>query len=154
AAFEREFAAFCGVRGAAGTASGLDALRLALEALSIGSGDEVIVPAHTSVATWLAVSAAGAQPVPVEPDLSTLLIDGDRVEEALGERTAAIIVVHLHGLVVDIDAIAQIARRHRLALIEDASQAHGARYRSRPVGGLTDVAAFSLYPTKNLGAFG
>jgi dTDP-3-amino-3,4,6-trideoxy-alpha-D-glucose transaminase len=154
AAFEAEFAAFCDVRGAVGTGSGFDALRLVLEALSIGQGDEVIVSAHTAVATWLAVSAVGARPVPIETDPSTLLIDGERVEAAIGYRTAAIIVVHLHGLVVDIDPIARLARRHHLALIEDASQAHGARYRGRPVGGLGDAAAFSLYPTKNLGAAG
>jgi len=152
--FEREFAEFCGVGGAVGTGNGLDALRLALEALSIGQGDEVIVPAHTAVATWLAVSAVGAQPVPVEPDPSSLLIDADRVEAAIGARTAAVVVVHLHGLVVDIEPIARLAHRHRLALVEDASQAHGARYQGRPVGGLADVAAFSLYPTKNLGALG
>jgi dTDP-3-amino-3,4,6-trideoxy-alpha-D-glucose transaminase len=154
AAFEREFASFCGVRGAVGTASGLDALRLTLEALSIGAGDEVIVPAHTAVATWLAVSAVGARPVPVEPDPTTLLIDGARIDAAIGPRTAAIVVVHLHGLVVDIDPIARLARGHHLALVEDASQAHGARYFGRHVGRLADAAAFSLYPTKNLGAYG
>jgi dTDP-3-amino-3,4,6-trideoxy-alpha-D-glucose transaminase len=154
AAFEAEFAAFCGVRGAEGTGSGFDALRLVREAFSIGRGDEVIVPAHTAVATWLAASAVGARPVPIETDPSTLLIDGGRIEAAIGPRTAAIIVVHLHGLVVDIDPIARLARRHHLALIEDASQAHGARYHGRPVWGLGDAAAFSLYPTKNLGACG
>jgi dTDP-3-amino-3,4,6-trideoxy-alpha-D-glucose transaminase len=154
AAFEQEFATFCGSSGAVGTASGFDALRLILEALTIGRGDEVVVSAHTAVATWLAVAAAGARPVPVETDPTTLLIDGSRIEAALTERTAAILVVHMHGFPVDIEPIAEIARRRHLALIEDASQAHGASYRGRRVGSLADAGAFSLYPTKNLGGWG
>lgn len=152
--FEREFAAFCGVGGAVGVNSGLDAVRLALEGLGVGPGDEVIVPAHTAVPTWLAVSAAGCRPVPVDPDQSTMLVDGAGIARAVGPRTAAVVVVHLYGLVVEMDPIAELARRHGLALVEDASQAHGARWHGRRIGALADAAAFSLYPTKNLGAAG
>jgi dTDP-3-amino-3,4,6-trideoxy-alpha-D-glucose transaminase len=153
-AFEHEFAAYCGVVGAVGVGTGSDAVRLVLQALGVGPGDEVVVPALTAVPTWLAISAAGARPVPAEPDDETLLVDPAAVEAAIGPRTAAIVAVHLYGLVCDVDALAAVARRHGLAFAADASQAHGARYRGRSVGELADAAAFSLYPTKNLGAAG
>jgi len=153
-AFEREFASYCESGHAAGVGSGLDALRLALEALGVGAGDEVIVPAHTFIATWLAVTQLGARPVPVEPEEGGFNIDPLRVEAAVTPRTAAVVVVHLYGMPVDWDPIAAIARRHGLALVEDAAQAHGARYQGRRVGSLGDIAAFSFYPSKNLGASG
>jgi len=152
--FEREFARYCHVAAAVGVGNGLQALQLTLRAMGIGHGDEVIVPAHTSIATWLAVTHAGARPVPVEPDPCTMLIDPSRVEDSLGPRTAAILPVHLYGMPADMDALTAITRKHRIGLIEDASQAHGACWRGRPVGSLSDAAAFSLYPTKNLGAAG
>jgi dTDP-4-amino-4,6-dideoxygalactose transaminase len=153
-AFEREFADYCAVAGAVGVASGLDALLLALLASGVGEGDEVLVPAHTSIATWLAITHAGARPVPIEPDPDTMLIDPGRVESAIGPRTVAIMPVHLYGMPADMAALTRIASEHGLRLIEDASQAHGARLLGRRVGSLSDVAAFSLYPTKNLGAVG
>lgn len=152
-AFEAEFAAYCEVPYCAGVGNGLDALHLALRAMDIGPGDEVIVPAHTFVATWLAVSYAGATPVPVEPDPRTYNIDPQRIEEAVTRRTRAIIPVHLYGQPADMDQIVAIADRHGLRVIEDAAQAHGARYRGKRVGGLSHAAAFSFYPGKNLGAF-
>ncbi len=152
--FEREFAGYCGTRYCVGVGSGLDALHLALRAHGIGREDEVIVPAHTFVATWLAVSFAGATPVPVEPDLSTYVMDSHQIEEALTPRTRAIIPVHLYGQPADMDSINNIANRHNLVVIEDAAQAHGARYKDRMVGTLADSAAFSFYPVKNLGALG
>lgn len=152
--FERQFAAYCGRAAAVGVGNGLEALRLALEAIGIGHGDEVLVSAHTSIATWLAITHAGAQPVPIEPDPHTMLIDPERARQSIGPRTAAIVAVHLYGMPADMDALADLARAHGLALIEDASQAHGARLRDRPLGSLSDAAAFSLYPTKNLGALG
>lgn len=152
--FERDFARYCDVAAAVGVGNGLEALQLTLEAMGIGRGDEVIVPAHTAIATWLAVTHAGARPVPVDSDPHTMLIDPTRVEDALGPRTAAILPVHLYGMPADMDALATIARKHGIGLIEDASQAHGARLSGRSVGSLSDAAAFSLYPTKNLGAAG
>jgi dTDP-3-amino-3,4,6-trideoxy-alpha-D-glucose transaminase len=152
--FEHDFARYCGVAGAVGVGNGLDALLLTLLGMGVGRGDEVIVSAHTSIATWLAITHAGATPVPIEPDPRTMLIDPALAEGAIGPRTAAIIAVHLYGMPADMDAFAAIAERHRLALIEDASQAHGARLRGRRVGSLSDAGAFSLYPTKNLGAIG
>ena len=152
--FERDFAQYCGRAAAVGVGNGLEALQLTLEALGIGHGDEVVVSAHTSIATWLAITHAGAQPVPIEPDSDTMLIDPARVQQSIGPRTAAIVPVHLYGMPADMDALAALARGHGLALIEDASQAHGARLHDRPLGSLSDAAAFSLYPTKNLGALG
>jgi dTDP-3-amino-3,4,6-trideoxy-alpha-D-glucose transaminase len=152
--FEREFAEYCETAGCVGVSSGFDALQLALRALGVGPGDEVVVSAFTAVPTWLAISAVGARPVPVEPADDTLLIDPAAVDAAVGPRTAAIVMVHLYGLVCDADAIAAIAREHRVALVADAAQAHGARYRGRSIGALADAAAFSMYPTKNLGAAG
>jgi dTDP-3-amino-3,4,6-trideoxy-alpha-D-glucose transaminase len=152
--FEREFAARCGSPAAVAVGSGVDALRLSLEALGIGPGDEVIVPSHTAIATWLAVSHAGARIVPVDPDEDSMLLDVDAVRAAIGPRTAAIVVVHLYGLVADLAPLERLARTRGLALVEDAAQAHLARDGDRVVGSIGDVGAFSLYPTKNLGAAG
>lgn len=152
--FEMEFAAYCGVQHCVGVGNGLDALHLILRGYGIGAGDEVIVPSNTYIATWLAVSHAGATPVPVEPDISTYNLDAARLEEAISPRTKAIIVVHLYGQPVDMDAINAVAIKHGLKVIEDAAQAHGARYKGRRVGGLGDAAGFSFYPGKNLGALG
>jgi dTDP-4-amino-4,6-dideoxygalactose transaminase len=154
AAFEKEFAAYCGVAHAIGVSNGLDALRLILQAYEIGPGDEVIVPSNTYIATWLAASYVGARPVPVEPVEATYNIDPDRIEAAITPRTKAIIAVDLYGQPVDADAINAIARRHKLRVIEDAAQAHGARYRGKICGSLADAAGFSFYPAKNLGAAG
>lgn len=152
--FEREFAHYCGQAAAVGVGNGLEGLQLTLEAIGIGHGDEVLVSAHTSIATWLAITHAGARPVPIEPDTDTMVIDPGRVEQSIGPRTAAILPVHLYGMPADMDALAPIARKHGLALVEDASQAHGARLRGRPLGSVSDAAVYSLYPTKNLGALG
>lgn len=153
-AFEAEFAAHCGTKYCVGVGNGLEALHLALRAMDIGSGDEVIVPANTYIATWLAISYAGARPVPVEPDEGTYNLDPSRIESAVTSRTKAILPVHLYGQPADMDAINELAERHGLRVIGDAAQAHGARYKGRPVGSLGHAAAFSFYPTKNLGALG
>lgn len=153
-AFEREFAAFCGAAGCAGVGTGLDALRLILQARGIGPGDEVIVPAHTFIATFLAVSSLGAKPIPIEPDPETMNIDVRRVEHAISKNTKAIIGVHLYGRPCDMTALREIANRHGLTLIEDAAQAHGAALSGARAGVLGDAAAFSFYPGKNLGALG
>jgi dTDP-4-amino-4,6-dideoxygalactose transaminase len=154
AAFEREFASYCGVEHCIGVANGLEALQLVLLGYGIGPGDEVIVPANTFVATWLAVTQVGARPVPVEPDERSYNIDPQRIEEAITSRTRAIMPVHLYGQPADMAPIMELARRHGLKVIEDAAQAHGARYRGRRAGGLGDAAGFSFYPGKNLGALG
>jgi len=153
-AFESEFAAYCESEHCVGVGNGLDALVLILRALGLGSGDEVIVPSNTFIATWLAASGVGSTPVPVEPDPSTFNIAPERVEEAITPATRAIIAVHLYGQPADMDALAGLARKHNLFLIEDAAQAHGARYKGRRCGSLGDAAAFSFYPSKNLGALG
>lgn len=153
-AFEREFADYCGVAHCVGVGNGLDALSLILRGYDIGPGDEVIVPSTTFIATWLAVSHAGATPVPVEPDERSCNLDPARIEAAITPRTRAIIAVHLYGQPADMEPICRLARRHGLHVIEDAAQAHGARYRGRRVGALGDAAAFSFYPGKNLGALG
>jgi dTDP-4-amino-4,6-dideoxygalactose transaminase len=153
-AFEQEFAAFCEVEHCVAVGNGLDALHIALLALGIGPGDEVIVPVHTFIATWLAVSATGATPVGVEPDERTYTIDATRIEAAISPRTRAIIPVHLYGMPADMNAIRSVADRHRLYVLEDAAQAHGARYNGARVGALGEAAAFSFYPGKNLGAMG
>jgi dTDP-4-amino-4,6-dideoxygalactose transaminase len=137
-----------------GLANGLDALTLALRALDIGPGDEVIVPSNTYIATWLAVSAVGATPVPVEPDPATHNIDPARIAAAITPRTRAIIPVHLYGQPADMDPILEIARAHGLRVVEDAAQAHGARYRGRRIGAHGDIVCWSFYPGKNLGALG
>jgi len=153
-AFEAEFATYCGAKYCVGVGNGLDALHLILRAMGIGPGDEVIVPANTYIATWLAVSYAGAKPVPVEPDETTHNIDPGRIEAGITARTKAIMAVHLYGQTADMDPINELAERHGLRVIEDAAQAHGARYRGHRAGSLADAAGFSFYPSKNLGALG
>jgi dTDP-4-amino-4,6-dideoxygalactose transaminase len=153
-AFEREFAVYCEAEHCVGVGNGLDALHLILRGYDIGPGDEVIVPANTYIATWLAVTQVGAIPVPVEPDSRTYNLDPTQIEAAITKRTRAILLVHLYGQPADMDAINAIAARHGLKVIEDSAQAHGARYKGRRVGGLGDAAGFSFYPTKNLGALG
>ena len=153
-AFEEEWAAFCQAGHAVGVANGLDALTLALRALEIGAGDEVIVPSNTFIATWLAVTAVGATPVPVEPNPATHNIDPRLVEAAITGRTRAILPVHLYGQPVDLDPLLEIARRRGLSIIEDAAQAHGARYKGVRIGAHGDVVCWSFYPGKNLGAMG
>ena len=153
-AFEEEFAAYCEAKHCVGVSNGLDALRLILEAYGIGEGDEVIVPSHTFIATWLAVSQTGAVPVPVEPDIKTCNIDPNLIEAAMTKKTKAIIPVHLYGQPANIDPIMKIAAENNLVVIEDAAQAHGARYKGRKTGSLGHAAAFSFYPGKNLGAMG
>jgi dTDP-4-amino-4,6-dideoxygalactose transaminase len=153
-AFEEEFACYCEAKYCIGVGNGLDALHLILRGYGIGLGDEVIVPAHTFIATWLAVSYAGATPVPVEPDNRTYNINPGQIEQAITPNTRAIIAVHLYGQPADVDRILDIARRHNLKVIEDAAQAHGARYKGRRVGSLADAAGFSFYPGKNLAALG
>lgn len=153
-AFESEFADYCNVKYCVGVGNGLDALHLILRAMDIGAGDEVIVPSNTFIATWLAVSYAGATPVPVEPDEATYNIDPKKIEAAITRKTKAIMPVHLYGQPADMDPILEIASRYRLKVIEDAAQAHGARYKGKKTGGLGDAAGFSFYPGKNLGAFG
>jgi dTDP-4-amino-4,6-dideoxygalactose transaminase len=153
-AFEAEFAAYCEAAECVGVASGLDALHLVLRALGVGPGDEVIVPSHTYIATWLAVTQTGATPVPVEPNERTFNIDPVRIEGAITARTRALLPVHLYGQPADLDPIMELARRHGLKVIEDAAQAHGARYKGRRIGGHGDAVAWSFYPGKNLGALG
>ena len=153
-AFETEWSAYCEAKYAVGLANGLDALHLALLALDVGSGDEVIVPSNTYIATWLAVSQCGARPVPVEPDEYTYNIDPARIEAAITRRTKVILPVHLYGQPADLDPILTIAAKHGLRVLEDAAQAQGARYKSKRIGAHGDVVAWSFYPGKNLGAFG
>jgi dTDP-4-amino-4,6-dideoxygalactose transaminase len=153
-AFESEWAAYVGARHAVGVANGLEALHLCLRAFGIGPGDEVIVPSNTYIATWLAISQAGATPVPVEPDEPIYNIDPARIEAAITPRTKAIMPVHLYGHPADLDPILEIARKHGLRVVEDAAQAHGATYKGRRIGGHGDAIAWSFYPTKNLGALG
>lgn len=153
-AFESEFANYCGVKHCIGVGNGLEALHLLLRAYEIGSGDEVIVPSNTFIATWLAVSECGATPVPVEPDAATYNIDPMQIESAISQKTRAIIPVHLYGQPADMDPINQIAAANDLIVIEDAAQAQGAFYKKRRVGSLGHGAATSFYPGKNLGALG
>jgi dTDP-4-amino-4,6-dideoxygalactose transaminase len=153
-AFETEFAAFCGTRHCVGVASGTAALTLALVGAGIGAGDEVIVPAHTFVASALAIVHAGATPVFCDVEPGTGLLDANSAAAAVTERTAAILAVHLYGQACDMDALTKLASAHGLFLLEDAAQAHGATYRGRPVGTFGGAAAFSFYPSKNLGALG
>lgn len=153
-AFEAEYAAYCEAEHAIGVANGLDALHLALLAMGVGPGDEVIVPSNTYIATWLAVSQCGATPVPVEPVEATYNIDPARIEAAITPRTKVILPVHLYGQPADLDPILAIARKHGLRVLEDAAQAHGARYKGRRIGAHGDAVAWSFYPGKNLGALG
>ena len=152
--FEAAFAAYCEAEYAVGVASGLDALALALRAMEIGPGDEVIVPANTFIATAFAVSHAGARPVLVDCDPGTANIDPTRLEDVITPRTRAVIPVHLYGQPAEMDSVRGVVERHGLALIEDAAQAHGARYKGARVGGGSDLVCFSFYPGKNLGAYG
>jgi dTDP-4-amino-4,6-dideoxygalactose transaminase len=153
-AFESEYAAYCGATFAVGVANGLDALTLALRAMDVGPGDEVIVPSNTYIATWLAVSQCGATPVPVEPDPKTANIDPLRIVDAITSRTRVILPVHLYGQPADMDKILAIARKHGLRVLEDGAQAHGARYNDKRLGAHGDAVAWSFYPGKNLGAVG
>ncbi len=153
-AFESEFADYCGAKHCIGVANGLDALHLILRGYEIGKGDEVIVPANTYIATWLAVSYAGATPVPVEPNPQTYNLAPKNIEAAITPLTKAIMPVHLYGQPAEMDVINEIAQKHNLRVIEDAAQAHGARYKGKRTGNLGDAAGFSFYPGKNLGAFG
>lgn len=152
--FEKEFATYCGTKECVGVATGLDAIYLILKAMNIKSGDEVIVPSNTYIATALAVSYAGATPVFVEPDISTFNINPALIEEKITKKTKAIIAVHLQGRPADIDSILKIADKYNIKVIEDAAQAHGSRYKGKKVGSLGYAAAFSFYPGKNLGALG
>jgi len=152
--FEERFAKYCGVRYAVGVANGTESLFLSLLALGIGANDEVITTANTYIATALAISFTGARPVLVDADPITYNIDVDKIEKAITKKTKAIIPVHLYGQPCDMDSVRKIARRHGLKIIEDASQAHGAKYKGKKVGRFSDIGAFSLYPGKNLGAYG
>ena len=153
-AFEQEFATYCQTKHCVGVANGLDALQLILRAFDIGANDEVIVPANTFIATWLAVSGVGASPIPVEPIESSHNINPELIEAAITPRTRAIIPVHLYGQTADMAPIMAIAEQHGLKVIEDAAQAHGATYQNRRAGSLGHAAGFSFYPGKNLGALG
>lgn len=153
-AFEHEFAHYLGVEYCVAVGSGLDALHLAMKALGVGRGDEVLVPGLTYIATWLAVSYAGATPVPVEPDEATYNIDPARIEAAITPKTRGIIPVHLYGQPANMDGVLEVARRHNLWVLEDAAQAHGATYKGKCVGGFGMAAGWSFYPGKNLGALG
>ncbi len=153
-AFEQEFATYVGSKHCIGVGNGLEALQLILMGYGIGAGDEVIVPANTYIASWLAVSYSSARPVPVEPDPGTYNMDPRLIEKAITPRTKAIMPVHLYGQPAEMDIIWQTAEEHRLTIIEDAAQTHGGWYRDRMAGNLGDAAGFSFYPSKNLGAFG
>ena len=152
--FEKEFSVFCSTKYCVGVGSGLDALYLILKSIGIGDGDEVIVPAHTFIATWFSVSNTGAKVVPVEPEKSSYNINPDLVESKITKKTKAIVVVHLYGQPVELQKIKNIAHKYNLKLVEDASQAHGALYKDKKIGSFGVAAAFSFYPTKNIGAFG
>jgi dTDP-3-amino-3,4,6-trideoxy-alpha-D-glucose transaminase len=154
AAFEQQWAAAVGARCAVGVGSGLDALVLGLRALGVGPGDEVVVPSHTFMATWMAVIQVGAVPVPVDVCATTGLWESDTVAAAVGPRTRALLPVHLYGHPVDLDPLLDLAEEKGLKVLDDAAQAHGARYRGRSVGSLCHATAWSFYPGKNLGALG
>jgi len=153
-AFEAEWAEYCEAKHAVGLANGLDALTLALRALNVGPGDEVIVPSNTYIATWLAVSAVGATVVPVEPDPKTYNIDSAGIKAAITPKTKVLLPVHLYGQPADMDAILTLAQECGIAVVEDAAQAHGARYKGKRIGAHGDIVCWSFYPGKNLGAFG
>lgn len=152
--FEQQWASFCCSNFSVGVANGLDALTLSLLAFGIGPGDEVIVPSHTFIATWLSVSAIGAVPVPVEPDLLSYNLNIDLISSQITSKTKAIVVVHLYGMPVDLNHIRQIALSNNLKVIEDAAQAHGSSYQGKMIGGHSDAVTWSFYPGKNLGALG
>ena len=153
-AFEEEYAAFCEAKYCVGVGHGLDALHLALRALDVGVGDEVIVPSNTYIATWLAVTQVGATIVPVEPDIATYNLDPERLAEAITNKTKVILPVNLYGQPCDYDRILSVARERGIRVVIDNAQAQGARYKGRRVGGIADIECHSFYPTKNLGAFG
>lgn len=153
-AFEREFAAYCGVKHAIACANGLDALKLVIQAYGFGPGDEIIAPANTYIASLIAISANGATPVLVEPCLDTYLIDPKRIEAAITPRTKAIMVVHLYGRAMEMTKVWALAKKHNLKVIEDCAQAHGAYCGETRCGALGDAAGFSFYPGKNLGCLG
>ncbi len=152
--FERDFAAYHGVQHCVGVSNGLDAITMSLRALQLPEGSEVIVPSNTYIATILAVIAAGLKPVLVEPDIHTYNIDPERIEQAITPRTRALLIVHLYGKTCDMDAIMAIKEQHGLFLVEDCAQVHGGGYKGRLAGTFGELAAFSFYPTKNLGALG
>lgn len=152
--FEKNFARYCNREYCVGTGNGLDAIMLSLKALGITNGDEVIVPSNTYIATALAVTYVGANVVFVEPDLNTFNIDPNRIEEKITDKTKAIIAVHLYGQSCQMDKIMEIAKKHKLYLVEDCAQAHGATFKDKKIGSFGDIAAFSFYPGKNLGALG
>ena len=152
--FEEEFAAYCGAKHCIGVGNGLEALHLLLRAYEIGDGDEVIVPANTYIATWLAITYTGATPVPVEPNEKTYNINLKKIEAAITLKTKAILPVHLYGQPVDVAGIQKIAKKHKLIVIDDAAQAHGAKYKNKKTGSFFDATGWSFYPGKNLGAFG
>lgn len=152
--FESEFGAYCGVKHCVGCANGLDALRLSIKALGFGTGDEIIVPANTYIASILAITDNGCTPVFVEPNLQTYNIDVERIESAITPRTKAILVVHLYGQAVEMQPIWDLAQKYDLKIIEDCAQAHGAIYQGKKVGNLGDIGGFSFFPGKNLGALG
>lgn len=152
--FEEAFAAYTGAAHCVGVANGLDAITLALSAGGIGAGDEVLVPSNTFIATWLAVAQVGALPVPVEPDPATHNVTAEGLSAKITQRTRAMIPVHLYGCPAPIDGIDELARDRDLFLVEDAAQAHGARWRDKPIGGTGHATTWSFYPGKNLGALG
>lgn len=151
--FEEEFATYCGTRYCIGVASGLDALILAIDALKLPRGSEIIVPSNTYIATILAIVRTGCKPILVEPDIATYNIDTSKIEEKISPRTKAILIVHLYGKMCDMEAIMNIAHKNNLQIIEDVAQAHGARYKGK-IAGSFGIGCFSFYPTKNLGALG
>jgi dTDP-4-amino-4,6-dideoxygalactose transaminase len=153
-AFEKEYASWCGVRHCIGCANGLDALKLIIRGYGFGPGDEIIAPANTYIASLISISANGATPVLVEPDINTYLIDPEKIEDAITSRTKAIMVVHLYGRAMDMTRILEIAKRYNLKVIEDSAQAHGAMFDGKRVGNLGDASGFSFYPGMNLGCLG
>tara|TARA_B100000212_G_C27359317_1_gene527459 strand:+ start:115 stop:1224 length:1110 start_codon:yes stop_codon:yes gene_type:complete len=152
--FEKNFSEFCGTNYCVGVSNGLEALEIVLSAWNISSGDEVIVPSNTYIATWLAITRRGAIPIPVEPDIRTYNINPKLIEQKITPKTKAIIVVHLYGLPCEMDEILEIAKKYSLKVLEDSAQSHGALYKSKRVGALGHASAFSFYPGKNLGALG
>ena len=152
--FEEEFATFCSAKYCIGVGNGLDALMLIIRAYGIGSGDEVIVPANTYIASLLAITYAGATPILIEPNEATCNIDPTKIENAITSRTKAVMAVHLYGQPAEMNSINQVAQQYGLKVIEDAAQAHGASFDGVRTGALGDAAGFSFYPGKNLGAFG
>ncbi|MEM0135427.1 MAG: DegT/DnrJ/EryC1/StrS family aminotransferase [Thermoplasmatales archaeon] len=152
--FQKEFANFCESRYCVGVGNGLDALQLGLRALGVGNGDEVIVPSNTYIASWIAISLTGATPVPVEPDENTYNINPELIERSITKKTKAVMPVHLYGQPADMTPIRELAEKYNIRIIDDAAQAHGAKYKGKKIGTLADITAFSFYPTKNLGAIG